>query len=73
MAQRYGLPNPTRGITSLSRGSKMDIKATNPAAMNKSFSTPAAKVPMTKDIGTTPHRLGVKTQKAKMPKTAFGK
>jgi len=69
---RYGLPNPTRGVTSLSRGSKMDIKATNPAASSKTFSTPSTKVP--KDIGLKPHRLGVKTQTVKvMGKTAMGK
>jgi hypothetical protein len=69
---RYGLPNPTKGVTNLSKGSKQDLRMTNPAQSKSSFSTPAAKVP--KDVGLKPHRLGVKTQAVKvMGKSAMGK
>ena len=68
---RYGLPNPTKGVTSLSRGSKMDIKATNPAQSKAGFATKAM---IPKDMGMTPHRLGVKTQTLKKAaKSAMGK
>jgi len=68
---RYGLPNPTKGVTSLSRGSQMDIKATNPAASKAGFSVKAT---MPKDEGMTPHKLGVKTQTLKRAaKSAMGK
>ena len=71
---RYGLPNPTRGVMSLSRASKMDIDKTNPAQSKSSFATPASKSALPKDTGMTPHKLGVKTQRIKqVAKTAMGK
>ena len=76
---RYGLPNPTKPITSLSKGSmspgtKSDLKLTNPSQSKTSFSTPGTSVPKTKDYGVTPHRLGVKTMRVKSSgKSMMGK
>jgi len=71
---RYGLPNPTKAITSLSRGTKADLKLTNPAQSKTSFSTLGTSVPKTRDYGTIPHRLGVKTMRVKSSgKSTMGK
>ena len=71
---RYGLPNPTKAITSLSRASKADLKLTNPAQSKTSFATPGTAIPKTKDYGSTPHRLGVKTMRVKSSgKSQMGK
>ena len=74
---RYGIPNPIRGVSNLSRGSKADIKGTNPAQAGKSFATPASVVPKQVkklDYGLTPHRIGSKTLKMKTSgKASMGK
>jgi len=65
---RYGLPNPTKGVTNLSRAGKADIRLTNPAQTKSDFATPAK---MPKDTGLKPHRLNGKTLSLK--KAAMGK
>ncbi len=71
---RYGLPNPTKGVTNLSRGSRSDIKATNPASTKKGFSVPGAAPKITPDYGYAPHKMGAKTLKVKTSgKPSMGK
>ena len=71
---RYGLPNPTKSVTNLSRGSRSDIKLTNPAATKSGFASAGKPPKLTPDYGYVPHKIGAKTLKGKAPgKPSMGK
>jgi hypothetical protein len=71
---RYGLPNPTKPVTSLSKGSRQDIKLTNPASSKSGFAASSKPPKVTPDYGYVPHKMGAKTLKGKSPsKTVMGK